>query len=93
MAATVFPRSEDRGPIEASVFVVAPLTPANFRDLRIAAQLKPRQLALQLRHLRHFRDLRIAAQLKRDTAPLASREGRDFRDLRIAAQLKPRWPP
>ena len=83
-----FPRSEDRGPIEARSASAETRRHIHFRDLRIAAQLK-QLLGNSLIHIsRDFRDLRIAAQLK----PPGPRRFRGhiwhFRDLRIAAQLK-----
>ena len=84
----LFPRSKDRGPIEARVAAARFRRRPGFRDLRIAAQLKPCSGSVSPVHLNScFRDLRIAAQLKR--AEFESHESNGFRDLRIAAQLKP----
>ena len=60
-----------------------------FRDLRIAAQLKPSCTEDCETITARFRDLRIAAQLKLGLAAPSPRPLHRFRDLRIAAQLKP----
>src|SRR5579883_1022507 len=63
--AVKFPRSPDRGPIEASRLPgqSAPSSP-NFRDLQIAAPLKLLRDVMAVPLDDDFRDLQIAAPLK-----------------------------
>ena len=59
-----FPRSNDRGPIEAYWPNISCRFRIDFRDLTIAAPLKPPYPKLCADQMLHFRDLTIAAPLK-----------------------------
>jgi len=59
-----FPRSIDRGPIEASGVMPASLMARYFRDQLIAAPLKLEKLFQKIRLGGNFRDQLIAAPLK-----------------------------
>ena len=60
----------------------------NFRDLQIAAPLKPASGDALMRKPFHFRDLQIAAPLKLVPRGGSGERTADFRDLQIAAPLK-----
>jgi len=61
----LFPRSNDRGPIEALYCLPESSFSANFRDRMIAAPLKHLKVRLDFRDVENFRDRMIAAPLKR----------------------------
>src|SRR5437763_632486 len=83
-----FPRSDDRGLIEALGSTGPPHCWPDFRDQMIAASLK-RFFYLQLFfRFRYFRDQMIAASLKPLHHNLANIKVADFRDQMIAASLK-----
>src|SRR5579885_704053 len=88
LCATAFPRSVDRGPIEACRPPPAAKTGPDFRDQSIAAPLK--QLKWRVLHhpRQHFRDQSIAAPLKPAAVPSKPRPEAHFRDQSIAAPLK-----
>ena len=86
-----FPRSIDRGLIEATIMrATVRGNAANFRDQLIAASLK-RSLAHRAEQSddRHFRDQLIAASLKHGQLRHELPVDCHFRDQLIAASLKP----
>jgi len=83
-----FPRSIDRGPIEAFDGEVHPKRSAHFRDQLIAAPLKREGLYHFLCSNIDFRDQLIAAPLKPLTRLLLPFLTINFRDQLIAAPLK-----
>ena len=87
--ASRFPRSEDRGLIEApDCRRKHAATQLHFRDPRIAASLKPGDCVHDGPEFLHFRDPRIAASLKHWRRGWREVRFVDFRDPRIAASLK-----
>src|SRR5205807_10331631 len=67
-----FPRSIDRGLIEASADLKPTSTPTNFRDQLIAASLKRLSSKHPERYNDHFRDQLIAASLKSDLSQITN---------------------
>ena len=85
-----FPRSIDRGLIEATnVPIAMTASAAHFRDQLIAASLKRMSTPAHERRRATFRDQLIAASLKLQSSYRVRRyELRHFRDQLIAASLK-----
>src|SRR5579884_2643152 len=83
-----FPRSRDRGPIEASNSRLVRWASWYFRDHVIAAPLTPAVPLHPFVRAVDFRDHVIAAPLKRDAASVVVALLFDFRDHVIAAPLK-----
>ena len=61
----------------------------HFRDLTVAAELKPWTDWFADRFTPYFRDLTVAAELKPGPSGPGRRKAPHFRDLTVAAELKP----
>src|SRR5579885_2021735 len=83
-----FPRSVDRGPIEALVAAVLTSPWIDFRDQSIAAPLKRIDCPHARGRVANFRDQSIAAPLKHVNSGGTRDSRNNFRDQSIAAPLK-----